>query len=103
MSKKYIYIKKNTYKLLRTWKVKQLYHSKVIACDDVKARVGHTGTGDVCFVSVTGPDPHDLVPKDTRHRQRKKDTFTLHLWLCCSSMMYICINILTLTLSRWPR
>lgn len=26
-----------TYKLLWTWKVKQLYQAKVIACDDVKA------------------------------------------------------------------
>lgn len=26
-----------TYKLLWTWEVKQLDHSKVIACDDVKA------------------------------------------------------------------
>lgn len=55
----------HTYKFLWTEKVKQLYHPKIIARDDVKARVGHAGTGDVCFVSVTGPDPYDLVPKDT--------------------------------------
>lgn len=60
----------HTYKLLWTWKVKQLYHSKVIACDDVKARVGHTGTGDVGFVCVAGPDPYDLVPKDTGYKER---------------------------------
>lgn len=55
----------NTYKLLQTGKVKQLHHPKIIACDDVKARVGHTGTDYVGFFCVTGPDPNDLIPKDT--------------------------------------
>lgn len=54
-----------TYKFLWTREVEQLHHSKVIACDDVKARVGHAGTGDVGFVCVAGPDSYDLVPKDT--------------------------------------
>lgn len=55
----------NTYKLLQTGKVKQLHHPKVVTCDDVKARVGHTGADNVCFICVTGPYPNDLVPKDT--------------------------------------
>lgn len=70
----------HTYKLLWTWKVEQLYHSKVVACDNVKARVGNTGTGDVCFVSVTGPDPNNLVPEDTGHRAREKQHFGFRLF-----------------------
>lgn len=69
-----------TYKLLWTWEVKQLYHSKVIACGNVKAWVWHAGTGDICFVCVAGPDPHNLIPKDTGHRQRQRDRDITFCW-----------------------
>lgn len=79
----------HTHKLLRTWKVKQLYHPKVVACDNVKAWVGHTGTGDVCFVRVTGPDPDHLIPKDAGQRQREGErgsiTFGAHHFIITSS------------------
>lgn len=39
-----------THKFLWTRKVEQLHHSEVIARDDVKARVGHAGTGDIRLV-----------------------------------------------------
>lgn len=54
-----------TYKLLWTWKVEQLYHSKVITRDDIEARVGDAGTRYVSFVCVAGPNSHNLIPQYT--------------------------------------
>lgn len=49
-------------KFLWTGKVEQLYHSKVIACDNVDAGVRDTSTGNICFICVPRPNAHHLVP-----------------------------------------
>lgn len=95
-------ITNHTYKLLWTWEVKQLHHSKVIACDDVKARVWHAGTRDVCFVCVTWPDAHHLVPKDTASSQRQRDERVL-LFKGEGLKGSQTATTVTRTSSRWPR
>ncbi len=66
-----------TYKFLWTRKVEQLYHSKVIACDDVEAGVRHTSTGYICLICVPGPDPHHLIPEDTTETPKHVNTAVL--------------------------
>lgn len=65
---------KYTYKFLWTGKVEQLYHSKVITCDNVDARVRDTSTGYIRFIRVPRPDAHHLVPQDTTDNNTRYNT-----------------------------
>lgn len=101
------YYYSGTYKLVWTRKVKELDHSKVIACDYIKAWVGDTGTGDVCFVCVPRPDADHLVPEDAGHSDGRREStqqFPCTQWIkkcsnyCFSSDL---VQVAQVILSMW--
>lgn len=54
--------KTSSYKFFRTWEVKQFDHAKIIACYKIDSRVRDTGTVNISFFSMPGPDSNYFIP-----------------------------------------
>lgn len=63
--KKYKWNENETHKLFCAGEVKEFDQAEVVAGHDVQATVRHTGTADFCFVSISGPNPQNLISQDT--------------------------------------